>query len=194
MSLYRLATWVLGTAWALFLVIGYIQHRKLTQDRAERGEHLVPRRTDRRSDIGLALEIVAFLVLLPLRIPPEKAGNVRYLAVIVIGTLALLLYWRALLELGKDFRIRAVVTEEQHLASSGPYALVRHPIYLSVLLFLIATALYAATWTGIAISAAIMIFALELRIVSEEFLLAKQFGPRFEEYRRRTRAYIPYVR
>lgn len=194
MILYRLAQVVLGAAWFAFFVIGYRRHGKLTQQRAAAAEHRIPRISDRRSDAGLVLEFVSFLSLLPFRIGPGEGSDGRYLAVVLISVLALLLFSRALRELGKDFRIRAVVTEEQHLVSTGPYAVVRHPLYLSVLLFLVATALYAATWTGIAVSVAIMIVALELRIVSEESLLRKRFGQTFEEYRRRTRAYLPYLR
>jgi protein-S-isoprenylcysteine O-methyltransferase Ste14 len=93
--------------------------------------------------------------------------------------------------LGKEWSITARVVEEHKLATSGPYAHVRHPIYTGMLGMLIATGLAFSHW--IALLAALVIFFIgtKIRIRSEEKLLREAFGEQFEDYSRRVPAIVP---
>jgi protein-S-isoprenylcysteine O-methyltransferase Ste14 len=81
---------------------------------------------------------------------------------------------------------------EHELVQTGPYALVRHPIYSGLLLAIVGTALtlgrlgsYVAVVTGLV--------ALLIRIELEERLMRQQFGEAHRAYRQRTWKRIPFV-
>jgi protein-S-isoprenylcysteine O-methyltransferase Ste14 len=104
------------------------------------------------------------------------------------------LAWSATRHLGKQWRYKAALREGHELIQSGPYAHVRHPIYLSMLGMLVAT-LAAWTWWPMAIGSLIAFMAgTEIRIRAEERLLGSHFGAAYVEYKRRSKAYIPFVR
>jgi protein-S-isoprenylcysteine O-methyltransferase Ste14 len=77
------------------------------------------------------------------------------------------------------------------LVVSGPYALVRHPVYSGGILFLAGIALAVSPW-GLAGTAALaVLWALKARV--EERLLAVRY-PGYAAYRERTRfRLIPFV-
>ena len=77
---------------------------------------------------------------------------------------------------------------------TGPYRLVRHPIYASLLGMLLATAAVVARWEAALAAALVYVAGTEIRVRAEDRLLARRFGPSFEEYRRTVPAYIPFVR
>jgi protein-S-isoprenylcysteine O-methyltransferase Ste14 len=93
--------------------------------------------------------------------------------------------------LGKEWSITARMVQDHKLATKGPYAHVRHPIYTGMLGMLIATGL--AVSHGIVLVAAIVVFAIGtwIRVRIEEELLRQTFGTQFEEYARRVPAVIP---
>ena len=64
------------------------------------------------------------------------------------------------------------VAENQKVISSGPYALVRHPMYSGMLLMYLATPVALASYWGI-IPAALLPFLLVLRIGNEEKVLSE---------------------
>lgn len=80
---------------------------------------------------------------------------------------------------------------EGGLVTTGPYRIVRHPIYAAILLFL---------WTGIAtnfspVSAALGLVAtamLFLRMIFEESLVRQRY-PEYDDYARRTKRVVPYL-
>ncbi len=78
------------------------------------------------------------------------------------------------------------------LITRGPFAFVRHPMYLAFLLLLVATAaLAAAGWRTVA-AVALYLAGSELRLAHEEAALS---SPAYEAYRRTTRwRYLPGLR
>jgi protein-S-isoprenylcysteine O-methyltransferase Ste14 len=84
------------------------------------------------------------------------------------------------------------VTEDQKVISSGPYALVRHPMYASALLYLIGTPLALASYWGF-LAIIFMTPFLIWRLFEEEKFLAKRL-PGYLEYQKRVRnRLVPYV-
>jgi protein-S-isoprenylcysteine O-methyltransferase Ste14 len=85
-----------------------------------------------------------------------------------------------------QYASRTVQVEEgQVVISSGPYALVRHPMYLGVLMMYMATPLaLGSTWA--LIPAALIVPILVARIRNEEQVLARELGG-YPEYQQRTR-------
>jgi protein-S-isoprenylcysteine O-methyltransferase Ste14 len=87
----------------------------------------------------------------------------------------------------------AITQKEGHeLIRSGPYRLVRHPIYTAMIGMSIGTALVSGDAHAF-LGAGLMIGAYVRKIRLEERNLDEVFGSRYEEYRRTTRALIPWV-
>jgi protein-S-isoprenylcysteine O-methyltransferase Ste14 len=96
--------------------------------------------------------------------------------------------------LGRQFRMQAVVTDQHRLITSGPYSVLRHPIYASLIGLVIATALTFADWRVLGIALPLMVLGTEIRVRTEDRLLSSHFGVEFETYRRRVKAYLPGLR
>jgi len=94
--------------------------------------------------------------------------------------------------LGANWSGRAVVKGQHQLIQSGPYRWVRHPIYTGLLVAFLGTALLRCaprTLLGVATFA----FIFSWKMVLEERLLAAEYGERYQDYRRRVKALIPFV-
>jgi protein-S-isoprenylcysteine O-methyltransferase Ste14 len=84
------------------------------------------------------------------------------------------------------------VEDDQRVITTGPYALVRHPMYAGVLVMLIGVPLALSSWWGLAILA-LVLPGLAWRIMDEEKLLKKDL-PGYVEYTHRVRyRLVPYL-
>jgi len=84
------------------------------------------------------------------------------------------------------------VAEGQKVVSTGPYAVVRHPMYAGGLLYLAATPLALGSYWGLLAFAALLPF-LVWRLLDEEQFLARDL-PGYREYRQRIRyRLVPFV-
>jgi protein-S-isoprenylcysteine O-methyltransferase Ste14 len=84
------------------------------------------------------------------------------------------------------------VTKEQKVISSGPYSVVRHPMYSGMLLLYIATPVALASWWG-TIPATLLIPAIVLRILNEEQILKRELEG-YTEYCKKVRFHlIPFI-
>ena len=78
------------------------------------------------------------------------------------------------------------------IATGGPYALVRHPMYAGAILFLVGTPLLLGSWIGLALSPALVV-AFAVRAVYEERTLAAQL-PEYADYAARVRyRFVPLI-
>jgi protein-S-isoprenylcysteine O-methyltransferase Ste14 len=85
------------------------------------------------------------------------------------------------------------VTENQKVISTGPYAIVRHPMYASGSLYLFGTPLALGSYWGL-VPIAVMMPFLIWRLFDEERFLARNL-PGYTEYQRRVRhRLVPFVR
>ena len=79
-----------------------------------------------------------------------------------------------------------------HLIDTGPYAIVRHPMYASALLYIVGVPLLLGSWLGLAV-VPLFVMGLAPRAVREENLL-KQELPGYAGYMTRVRwRLVPYV-
>ncbi len=84
------------------------------------------------------------------------------------------------------------VVENQKVISTGPYALVRHPMYASALLYLIGTPLALGSYWGL-LAFVFMVSFLIWRLFDEETFLAKNL-PEYKEYQKKIpHRLVPYV-
>jgi protein-S-isoprenylcysteine O-methyltransferase Ste14 len=77
------------------------------------------------------------------------------------------------------------VSSEQQVVSSGPYRLVRHPMYSGAMLMLIFTPLALGSWIGVPFAIPVIAVVIARLISEERFLRSKLSG--YEEYRRKVR-------
>ena len=94
--------------------------------------------------------------------------------------------------LGKNWSAMVTIKEGHQLIQTGPYSVVRHPIYSGLLLAVMGTALAVGEIRGL-VAAAIAFTAWLAKSRTEEAFLMEQFGSQYEEYRRRTRALVPFI-
>jgi protein-S-isoprenylcysteine O-methyltransferase Ste14 len=101
--------------------------------------------------------------------------------------------WWARIHLGQMWSSNIVLKENHRIVDSGPYGLVRHPIYTGLLLAAWATAAMHSKEVSF-LGAALLTLAFYLKASSEERLLTAELGPPYEAYRRRTPMLVPYLR
>jgi protein-S-isoprenylcysteine O-methyltransferase Ste14 len=84
------------------------------------------------------------------------------------------------------------VAKDQKVISTGPYAVVRHPMYASALLYLLGTPLALRSYWGLVAFGAVLPFLLWRLFDEERFLSANL--PGYTEYRQRVRnRLVPFV-
>jgi protein-S-isoprenylcysteine O-methyltransferase Ste14 len=163
-----------------------------------RAPHFQNRRsiTSRRpTAIGLTLEVVAIAIAFALHFPLSVPRTPLRIALSVLfGAAAAVLAWTSVTHLGRQFRITAGLYEDHELVTTGPYGIVRHPIYASLLAMLLCTLALLTPIRWAALSLAIFAAGTEIRVRTEDGLLAARFGERFNRYRGSVSAYLPFVR
>jgi protein-S-isoprenylcysteine O-methyltransferase Ste14 len=162
-----------------------------------RGNAATARRESRGSRIGsLALFSIAVLLLVsadritPARLWPPSTVLVTAMLAIEVASVAFAIWARE--HLGRMWSAVVTLKEGHRLIRSGPYRLVRHPIYTGILTGLTAVALVRANPAALL---ALPFFAAGFarKIVLEERMLAAHFGEEYANYRRETRALLPFV-
>jgi protein-S-isoprenylcysteine O-methyltransferase Ste14 len=126
--------------------------------------------------------------------PPARkialAGGMLAMAV-AIGSVYLVM--ASIKTLGKEWSLTARVVEGHKLATTGPYARVRHPIYTGMLGMLLATGLAISVWQVLVIALVVFFVGTIIRIRSEEKLLRETFGETFDDYKQRVSAILPGI-
>jgi len=94
--------------------------------------------------------------------------------------------------IGKNWSARIELKQGHQLIRNGPYAIVRHPIYLGFMLATLGTAIAFAEWSGL-LAFALIVLAWGYKARLEESAMIEQFGSEYEEYRRKVKGFIPFV-
>ena len=98
----------------------------------------------------------------------------------------------ARIHLGRNWSATVTVKEDHELIRTGPYAIVRHPIYTGVLFGFIGTAFAIGQWRGV-LAVAIVFVAFWRKLRLEERWMSETFGEDYRRYRERTKALIPFL-
>jgi protein-S-isoprenylcysteine O-methyltransferase Ste14 len=145
--------------------------------------------------VGLLLESTAIIMAFVFRLPPDSSpGLVRVLPSLILGPVAALLSWTSVGHLGKQFRVHAGLYVDHELVRTGPYAIVRHPIYTSLLAMLLCSLLVMTPWPWAAAALVLFVVGTEIRVRTEDRLLESRFGEEFRKYRNTVPAYVPLLR
>jgi protein-S-isoprenylcysteine O-methyltransferase Ste14 len=173
---------LLGLAW---IVSGFFTKRTVKRARRAR----LPSTLDR---VLLAVVVAVALIATKyggtLWTPSPLVGGL--LAGIVAIGLIFTLWARA--RIGRTWSAAVVLKEDHELIRTGPYAIVRHPIYTGFIVMALGTALDAGAAAGLALVGALSV-GLWVKSRREDELMAASFPVEYPEYKRHVRAFIPYV-
>jgi len=153
------------------------------------------RSRDASSLLGMALQGAgfAFVFSVHYRWASQSPTHVAVagLSVLLTAT-AVAFVVSALRALDKQWSLSARVLEQHQLITTGPYAIVRHPIYTGLLALLLATGMAMSSLTATAGGFVFYILGTLVRTTREESLLRSAFGTEYEQYANRVPAFIPY--
>jgi len=118
---------------------------------------------------------------------PAWAG---WLGVAVLAA-SLILFWRAHADLGLNWSPSLEIREKHELITRGIYSIIRHPMYASQWLWVIAQPLLLQNWIAGWANFIFFIFFYSLRVKAEEKLMLEQFGDRYRSYMQTVGAVFP---
>lgn len=94
--------------------------------------------------------------------------------------------------IGKNWSLSVQRKENHQLIQNGIYKVIRHPIYLGLLLLFTGNSIIVGDYRAI-IAVLIVFVSLWLKLKKEEKLLTEAFGNQYLKYKSRTKALIPYI-
>lgn len=149
---------------------------------------------DKRARWGMLLQVAAISIVLNSEFWTVQGLTRRLVAGATLLAGAVAISWSATRALGRQLRIDAAIGTEHELIQEGPYRVMRHPIYCSMLLLVLGIGMVAAPWWRIVAALVFWVTGTEIRVRIEDGLLKERFAEAFEQYQRSTPAYLPPVR
>lgn len=104
---------------------------------------------------------------------------------------ALVVFWRAHTDLGLNWSPSLEIREKHELITRGIYGFVRHPMYASQWLWVIAQPLLLPNWIAGFLNLIVFIFFYTLRVKAEEQLMLERFGEQYRSYMQNVGAVFP---
>lgn len=111
-------------------------------------------------------------------------------AAVTVGGLLFAVWAR--IHLGRNWSSSVTIKQGHELIITGPYALVRHPIYTGILTGFIGTAIALSQVRG-AIAFVLVFLAFWTKLRMEEAWMRSQFGEAYNRYAHQTAALVPYL-
>jgi len=109
----------------------------------------------------------------------------------VFGLLSFYIRRQAISSLGRFWSLHVEIRENHEFVRSGPFRFLRHPVYFSMILELLAFVLICQAWLTGFFAPLLFIPALVLRVRIEEAALVEKFGTAYRQYQQSTPAIIP---
>jgi len=123
------------------------------------------------------------------RVTPEIAWTMFGFVLLGLG-----FTWAARLHLGPLWSSTSAPTEDHRIVDTGPYGIVRHPVYAGLLFAALATAIASGRLEAAA-GALVLVAAISLRAKLEERFLRRDVGDEaYSNYRRRVPMLIPFAK
>lgn len=118
---------------------------------------------------------------------PTWAG---WLGVVLI-ILALIVFWRAHADLKTNWSPSLEIREKHELIIHGIYGYIRHPMYASQWLWVIAQPLLLQNWLAGWLDLFVFILFYVLRVRAEEKLMIDTFGDQYRDYMKKVGGVFP---
>ncbi len=182
--------------WGLLYLILLERGKKTTGPFSLTRPHRDP---DRRGEDfkGISVGYITCAVLTLICAPLEQAlrattvSEAQQIIGAILGVGGLLIGFSSFRALGRNFRVFAAPRRSGTLITSGVYSKVRHPMYTAVITSLGGYALYFGSLWALPFWLGCTILYI-IKAVKEERLLAEHY-PEYEDYRRRSWRFIPFV-
>jgi protein-S-isoprenylcysteine O-methyltransferase Ste14 len=117
-------------------------------------------------------------------------GWAGWLGVVIMAG-ALVVFWRAHADLGQNWSPTLQIREGHRLVTNGIYQTIRHPMYASQWLWVIAQALLLQNWIA-GLGGVISFLPMYLlRVAPEEQMMLDEFGEEYRDYMERTGRVLP---
>lgn len=146
-----------------------------------------------RSVIGTILIIFTFLYITR-RVPDflilDLPTEFFYFGILVAIFSLFLIFWSHI-KLGKGYS--PSVGKTIKLVKDGPYAYIRHPMYVGYILLFFATFLFTGWWLFFVLGELIMLSLVVWRLKIEESILENRFGDEYKDYSKKVKRFIPFV-
>jgi protein-S-isoprenylcysteine O-methyltransferase Ste14 len=140
-----------------------------------------------RSVILITLQFLCFLFFL---IQGNIFASGILLACQILGFILCL--WSILVMRIGHFNVQPEVKKNAVFVNSGPYRLIRNPMYAGLLIFFGAGVLHSFQMLNFMVFLLLFLVFL-LKIRSEEKFLEKQFGENYVAYKKKTKRLVPYL-
>jgi protein-S-isoprenylcysteine O-methyltransferase Ste14 len=181
----------LGVIWTVFGVFWLLP--------AAFGKRTIQRQGSRSRLLQLALMVAAYMLV---AVPDFRWGLLNQ-RLVPQGRLATVVGYGLLLAgmafagwarffLGGNWSSDVTLKQDHTLVRSGPYRIVRHPIYTGLLAALLGTAIAIGElrcFVGVTVAAIVW----KIKSISEEKFMLQQFGEQYGRYRAQVKALVPYI-
>lgn len=191
MSLADLFGLFISLCWLIWASIWIVASRNVKA--TERKEQPLSRLSN-----TLPIWLAAFLLIVPhswlgvlsRRVLPHGFASFAIGAILVVVGLGFAIWARY--HIGRNWSGVITVKEDHTLVKTGPYALVRHPIYSGLLLAILGSAI-ARGHIGAILAIALILYAILRRVRIEEQWMAQTFGQDYVDYAATTPALLPFI-
>jgi len=123
--------------------------------------------------------------------PPQDTW-IMYVALVTYFA-GLLLRYISIIHLGHHFTRDVEVSSQQHLVSTGPYRILRHPLYLGLWLLTVSVPFFLNNWVMVALSSVLMFIMLNQRMTLEEQLMEEVIGESYRRWKKSRYRFIPWI-
>ncbi|MEI9999618.1 MAG: isoprenylcysteine carboxylmethyltransferase family protein [Verrucomicrobiota bacterium] len=161
--------------------------------KAKAREETAPQRYTHYGPIIAAVFLFCAPNLVPgLREPVFHQGYATFILGTAVLLAGLLFTVWARVVLGRNWSATVAVKQDHELVRSGPYHLVRHPIYTGILTGFLGSAIAQDRW-GSFLAVALVTAGFWFKLRREEAWMRETFGAAYETYCARTARLIPFV-
>jgi len=177
-----------GAIWIVMIVYWNISAGKIAPTKSTEDAKSNIRR-QQLLNLAILMLFVPVPVLTRQFLPPTRTTIVTGFS-IQVGS-ALFYFWTKQY-LGRFWSSAVAIMKDHQLVRTGPYRLIRHPLYTAMLGMFAGTAIVSGQYHAL-IGVALGVYAYWSKIRIEERALGEAFGAEYADYKRHSRALIPWL-
>lgn len=142
---------------------------------------------------GLGIAAAGFGPISVTRDPLALVSLASGLAVLVLMLGGVWLFDASSRAMGRNWALVARTRGDGTLVETGPFAVVRNPIYVALFCFMIAMAVAYGHFMQLIVGIPLYALGTWMRVAHEEQVLRATFGAAFDAYARRVKRFVPGV-
>lgn len=183
----------LGLGFLLFLVALAAARMRGRRDAPDKGGRWARQSLTWIIVQGIGIAIAGFGRIDPSLDPmsPPALAQAAIVLLLMLGAVGLF-HWSSV-TMGKNWALIARTRSDATLVTSGPFSVVRNPIYVALFLFMVAMALAYGHLRNLVFAVPVYAFATWMRVRYEEQVLRAEFGVAYDAYAARVKRFIPGV-